>query len=102
MESAGHAKKSQQPSTVSRTRVAQNYKSTVSRTIVAQKYERTVSRTRVAQKNERTVSRTRVAQNIESGNASTLKLRLAVNVIWQTKPNTKKGYLNSVYKTNKR
>jgi len=93
MENASHARKRQQPSTVSRMRVAQ-------------KYEHTVRRTRVAQNGESTnaigVSRTRFAQKSESTNASDVKLRLAVNFITQPKPNTKKRYLNSVSKTNKR
>jgi hypothetical protein len=80
VENASHATERQQPSTVSRTEFAQDSEST----------------------NAIGVSRTRVAQNSESTNASNVSLLLAVNVIWKSKPNTKKRYLNSVSKTNKR
>jgi hypothetical protein len=102
MENASHAKESRQPSTITRTKVAQEYERTFSRTRFVKNGESTVSRMRVARKSESIVSQTRFEKNGESDNASNVKLLLAVKVSTQPKPNAKKRDLSSVYKTNKR
>jgi len=93
MESASHAKKRQELSIVSRTRVAKEYESTVSRTRFAQKHESANAVERAG---------TRFAKKHESTHASDVKLLLAVNVITRPGLNTKKHYFNLVSKTNKR